>query len=218
MENVFENYDNQLWDEKELIIILNKDDMDIKKWKNRAKHSQNVSVFQLPEQATPGECQNFAVYKAKYHIIAKFDDDDYYSPYYLKGQIQAMNQTGAHIVGKRDCFYYMEGKRKLMITSFKKNSQNTNVDKVTDSSLMFRKEVFNTVQFSSDEVNYDSVFQRECVKKGFKIYSTDRYNYTVIRRADVNSHTWQISDREIKRFTEEVGKIEDYKSFVTKPL
>ncbi|WP_197046680.1 glycosyltransferase [Oceanobacillus salinisoli] len=216
IDAVFDNFTSQKWEEKELIIILNKDNMDIKLWKRRAKEFEKISVYQLPEDVTVGECQNFGVNKAKYPIIAKFDDDDYYSPYYLKGQVKALKNKGAHIVGKRDCFYYLEAKNALVKTTF--NKQNQFVNKVTDSSLMFRKEIFDHVQFPKHNKSFDRFFQEQCYKKGFKIYSTDRYNYTVVRRADKHTHTWQIPDEKLKRFSTNVKILNDYKSYVTKPL
>ncbi len=99
--------------EKELIIILNKDDMDIEMWKERSKGNENVSIYQLPEEKTLGECLNFGIEKARYNIVAKFDDDDYYSPYYLTEAMQIFLTTDAQVVGKGKAFMYFE-KEKLL--------------------------------------------------------------------------------------------------------
>jgi hypothetical protein len=69
MENVFENYENQDWEEKELIIILNRDDMDVNPWKERAKQSKSVTTYQLPEQLTLGACLNYGIKKSKYRLL-----------------------------------------------------------------------------------------------------------------------------------------------------
>lgn len=71
MDNVFENYSHQVFKKKELIIILNHDDMDLKQWIQKAKQYPNVFVYQLPSKKTVGECKNFAVKKAKYSYIGK---------------------------------------------------------------------------------------------------------------------------------------------------
>ncbi|RKD24597.1 hypothetical protein BEP19_09475 [Ammoniphilus oxalaticus] len=70
MENAFRNYESQDYREKELIIILNRDDMDRSVWEARARRSSNVTVFQLPESMTLGECLNFGVEQAKYPYVA----------------------------------------------------------------------------------------------------------------------------------------------------
>ncbi len=195
-------------DEKELIIILNKDDMDLAMWKKRASYYPNVSVFQLPEETSPGLCQNFAVHKAKYHIIAKFDDDDFYSPYYLKEQLHAFYNTGADIVGKRDCFYYLEGENKLVETTF--SQENLFVERVTDSSLMFRKEIFQTLQFPDLNRSYDNKFQQICLKNGFIIYSTSKY-ITPLLGDPTRRHILGVSPKRHKAYIFCRRKIDNYK-------
>eukprot|EP00130_Batrachochytrium_dendrobatidis_P008526 XP_006683401.1 hypothetical protein BATDEDRAFT_93161 [Batrachochytrium dendrobatidis JAM81] len=214
MDNVFSNFQNQLWKEKELIIILNKDDMDLKKWKKKASEYHNVYIFQLSEETTAGFCQNFGVQKANFNIIAKFDDDDYYSPYYLNEQMHAFQHTEADIVGKKDCYYYLEGEKKLVETTYKKENQF--VDRVTDSSLMFRKEILQSIQFPNKNRGYDNKFQQSCLRKGLRIYSTTKDNYTVVRRANKKTHSWGIADHTLKRLFSVVGKMDNYKDYVTK--
>ena len=101
--------------EKELIIILNKDDMDIEMWKERSRGNENVSIYQLPEEKTLGECLNFGIEKARYNIVAKFDDDDYYSPYYLTEAMRIFLTTDAQLIGKGKAFMYFEKEKLLTI-------------------------------------------------------------------------------------------------------
>ncbi|WP_197046679.1 glycosyltransferase [Oceanobacillus salinisoli] len=216
IDNVFRNFKQQLIKEKELIIVLNKDEMDLKKWKERGKKFKNVHVFKLPETVTSGEAHNFGAHKAKYDIVAKFDDDDYYSPYYLKGQIDILQKKDTDIIGKRDCYYYLEREKKLIKTPFK--MENQYVDRVMGSSLIFKKQILNTIEFPKLNKDIDSIFQKECRKHGYKIYSTDRENYVCVRRANKNSHTWKIKDSQLKNFCILVGKMDDYTSYVTKPV
>ncbi len=100
MNNIFENFSRQKWEEKELIIILNNDKMEISKWKEKALGYKNVTIYQLPQQKTLGNCLNFGIEKAKFDIVAKFDDDDYYSPYYLIEAMKIFKTTNAQLVGK----------------------------------------------------------------------------------------------------------------------
>ncbi|RLL46916.1 glycosyltransferase [Oceanobacillus piezotolerans] len=216
IDNVFDNYENQRFVEKELIIILNNDKMDINKWRVRAKNSNNVSVFQLPEETTVGECQNFGTNLAKYNIIAKFDDDDYYSPYYLEEQLKALENTNAAIVGKRDCYYYLEGSNTLLSTKF--NLENQFVDRVMDSSLMFRKDIISSIPFPKDNIYYDNRFQKLCRTNGLKIFSTRKENYVVVRRQDKKTHSWGIKDSILKDMCNNLGKMDNYKDYVTKPV
>ena len=48
MDNIFDNYERQTVKNKEMIIILNRDDMDFRKWRRRARKYHNVKVHKVP--------------------------------------------------------------------------------------------------------------------------------------------------------------------------
>lgn len=214
IDNVFTNFTQQTIKDKELIIILNKNSMDKKRWMDKAKQIENISIFQLPEDVSVGVCQNFAANLAKYDYIAKFDDDDYYSPYYLEEQLKALEKTKADIIGKRDCYYFLEGSQTLLETKF--NLENRFVEKVMDSSLMFRKEILSDIQFPDHNRSYDNMFQKLCRAKGYKIFSTSRNNYVINRRKDKATHTWQIRDRILIDMCRNLGKVSNVFEYVSK--
>src|SRR5690554_5914043 len=83
IDNIFENYDRQIIKDKELIIVLNKNRMNIDNYKSKAKTYSNVKILRIDEKISLGSCLNCAVKIAEYDLIAKFDDDDYYGPKYL---------------------------------------------------------------------------------------------------------------------------------------
>ncbi|OLO37205.1 hypothetical protein BTR23_13845 [Alkalihalophilus pseudofirmus] len=214
MDNVFDNYVRQVWEDKELIIILNKDDMDISEWKDRAKKYKNVSVYQLPEKLTLGECLNFGIEKSRFEHIAKFDDDDYYAPYYITQSMAAFKKSNASIVGKHTSFMYFENSKTLAICNPRKENKYTKF--IKGGTIMFKKEVYKKVKFIKAKVSTDLYFLRDCTKKGYKIYSTDRFNYTCVRRIDKSTHTQKSSDKSYLKQSVIVCKTDDYVSFVTK--
>src|SRR5690606_13701655 len=91
---VISNFKRQLYRNKELIIILNDDSMNLSHYRKRVRLYSNITVYRAPQMFTLGRCLNHAVRHTKYMFIAKFDDDDYYSPYYLSEQMRAVRQTG----------------------------------------------------------------------------------------------------------------------------
>lgn len=217
MDNVFQNYANQRLKNKELIIILNKDDMDIKKWKAKAKKYKNVFIYHLPEKMTVGQCKNFAVPKTNYSHIAKFDDDDYYAPRYLEFAWKAFRKNKqAAIVGKSSIYYYF--KRSMKLGLFSSNAEYQFVKWVADSTLVFKKEIFKHVQFSKMKVGSDQRFQMDCKKKGFYIYSTSRHDHTVIRSENPNNHTWKINDSDLLKTCTNIVHTNDFKPIVTSPV
>ncbi|PFI79772.1 glycosyltransferase [Bacillus cereus] len=115
MGDIFENYDKQDIEDKELIIVLNKDDIKEEIWELRASMSKNVYIYKLPEKNTLGECLNYGIQKAKHKLIAKFDDDDFYSKKYIRTSINFLNISKADIVGKRTTLIYFEQEHALVL-------------------------------------------------------------------------------------------------------
>ncbi|PLR78815.1 glycosyltransferase family 2 protein [Bacillus sp. V3-13] len=213
MENVFQNYENQVWKEKELIIILNRDDIYIGKWEKRAKFSQDVSVYQLPEESTLGECLNFGIEKARYDFIAKFDDDDYYSPNYLAKSMEAMNKTNADLVGKRTIYMYFEDEKILAI--HKPGKENKFVKQgLKGATLLFKKEITKKVLFPKLNLGEDTFFIRECIKNKFKVYSADKKNFVCLRTSKTGHHTWDTNNGILLKKSSIVCKTDDYKPFI----
>ncbi|MGF2617402.1 glycosyltransferase [Rossellomorea vietnamensis] len=213
MENVFENFSRQHSETKELIVILNKDSMNINDWLEKAESYRNVSIYQLPQNTTLGECLNFGIKLAKHPYIAKFDDDDYYSPYYLSQQIEALEKTDAAIVGKSTSFIYFEGSESLNL--FYPGFEDRYVTFIRGATLTFRKELWEECHFTNVNTGEDSEFLSYCLKKGYKIYATNRYNFVNNRRADANSHSITSIHNYVNHSTE-ICKTDDYRPLVTK--
>lgn len=214
INNVFKNYKQQSWKDKELIIILNKDSMDINRWIKKAKKYRNVQIYQLHEKAALGDCLNFGIMKSNYDIIAKFDDDDYYGSDYIKSSMDAFNNKDISIIGKSSVYIYFKNKKALIHVS---GNENAVTDTVAGATLMFRKEVFHQVQFEKVNRAEDYFFIEECKKKGFTVYSTDRYDFAVIRN-DAENHTWKIADNELIEWGETITYTDDYKPLVSKNI
>jgi cellulose synthase/poly-beta-1,6-N-acetylglucosamine synthase-like glycosyltransferase len=212
MENVFQNYENQVWKEKELIIILNKDDMEITKWEERAKQSQGVSVYQLPERTYLGQCLNYGIEKAKYDIIAKFDDDDYYAPNYLAQSMKALKEMNADIVGKATYYMYFEDSKSIAI--HRPGRENKFITKLKGATLLFKKQIMEKVRFPNKNLGEDAVFVKQCKNQGYILYSTDRCNYACLRASTSGHHTWGRSNEWLLERSYVLCETDDYKSLV----
>lgn len=213
MENVFNNYERQTWKEKELIIVLNKGDMDISQWEQRGKCASNVTVYSSKEEWTLGESLNYAIEKAKYPFIAKFDDDDDYAPNYLAKSMETLVKTNADVVGKQSVFMYFEKEKILVIQKPGKENQFVNQG-IKGATLLFKKEVFENVRFPALNLGEDTFFLRECARNRFKIFSTDKHNYVCLRKSNPAHHTWNINNDILLRKSRFVCITEDYKPFI----
>jgi len=195
-DKILSNYRDQTWKKKELIIVLNRDDMSLKKYREAVQGEHNIRVFRRPERLNLGSCLNYAIGKAKYGVIAKFDDDDYYAPRYISRSMKTLRQTKAHVVGKKTFYLYMRSKHILLKMNLHRENRFTH--HVAGATLFFRKRIFKKVRFATKlKSGSDSNFLRRCRKAGYKIYSGDRYNYVAIRRSNRKNHTWKIEDKKL---------------------
>ncbi|GAE25995.1 glycosyltransferase [Halalkalibacter wakoensis JCM 9140] len=194
MDNVFSNFRNQLYEQKELIVILNKDEMDIDLWQTKCLQDSNIKVFHLPEHQTLGECLNFGIQQANGDYIAKFDDDDFYSPYYLQEAKDTCERVNVPVVGKTSFLTYLHADKNL-IEVFPK-SENMYTRWIAGGTIFFKKEVSNLVTFPSVNQGEDTGFITSCIENGFPVFSASKYHYVLNRFQENHQHTWKLDNSE----------------------
>ncbi|SET61090.1 glycosyltransferase family 2 protein [Paenibacillus sp. NFR01] len=214
--NIIANYRTQQTGRKELIIILNKDSMNLERYRMRVRAYPEITVYKVPERTSLGQCLNCGIAKARYPLIAKFDDDDYYSPYYLKEQLQALKRTGSDIVGKHACLVYLEASRRLIIRS--PGEQHKPVVFLSGGTVLFRKAVTKQVLFPDRSVGEDVNFLRRCRRKGYRAFATSPYNYVYLRRKNKNGHTWKAEDSFYLEGSIPVAITRNYRSIADRKL
>ncbi|MCP8968354.1 glycosyltransferase [Ectobacillus ponti] len=222
MENVFANYTRQEYPDKEMIIVLNSDRMNIESWKAEAEKHQNVTVFRQPEQVTLGECYNFAIPRAKYAYVAKIDDDDYYSPYYLSEAVRGIAVSGADVIGKSTAFIYYA--RQQLLTLFREGVEFSYIQDEKEmfakfligATLLFRKDLFPDLSFKPTNIGEDTEFLRMCVQKGLRTYSTSRYNYAYIRYSNSGHHTSTLQEHKLLEKSRYIARTTHFHPVVTR--
>ncbi|MFC0330814.1 glycosyltransferase [Paenibacillus sepulcri] len=215
-DNILTNYRNQKYSNKELIIILNKNSMNLKHFRGRTRAYDNVSVYKVPERISLGQCLNCGIIKTRFPLIAKFDDDDYYSPYYLREQVHALSRTKSDIVGKHACLVYLEASRKLVIRSPIETSKF--LEFVQGGTILFKRKVLKNVRFADRSLGEDVNFLRSCKKKGYKIYATSPFNYVYMRRKNKSNHTWRASDHYYLNGSTPLAVTGDYRAIADRKI
>jgi len=214
MDNIFANYDRQEYEDKELIIILNNDRLNLGEWREKAKSYPNATVYQIDEKEPLGVCLNHGIEKARFDYISKFDDDNYYGLAFLEDLMNAFEYTDAAIVGKNAGYMYFERGDILALNGEDKEHCYTRY--VLGSAIIIKREVFDRVPWPTDRrQGSDSEFLRQSVENGFKIYSADRFNYVCVRRSSPELHTWKIKDEEQIAKCRIVDYTKDYITHVT---
>ncbi|ADU31083.1 glycosyltransferase [Evansella cellulosilytica] len=211
MENMIRNFLHQTWQKKELIIILNNDKMNLEQClKYVSQYQEKIKVYQLPEKTTLGSCINFAVSKARYNYIAKFDDDDFYSPFYLDEAMHAFRTTEALVVGKRTVYTYFINSQELGIHH--PGFEGKYVHSVRGATIVFNKRIYKNIQFPDLNRGEDGGFFLQCQKHGYKIFSTNKENFVCLRN-DISKQT-EKNDR-LKEGCISIIKTKNYEKLVT---
>lgn len=214
MENVILSYLRQNYHPKELIIVLNNNDMSVEEWQARVEGYPEINVLQVDERISLGECYNSAVKHTKFNYIAKFDDDDYYAPNYLTGEMVAFSYTYADIVGKSCRFIYFQNISTLAY--HEASPEFSYVPYVIGATMIIKKEVFQHIKFRDITIGEDSEFQKDCQAAGRQIFSVDRYNYVTIRHHSPEPHTNPLGDYEYLSYCIRTWKTRDYITPITR--
>ncbi|PFG27506.1 glycosyltransferase family 2 protein [Corynebacterium renale] len=142
-----------------------------------------------PAEASLGECLNELVAHAAGKIIAKFDDDDLYLPNYLTDQYLSMWDTGAKVVGKAANYIYFPTLNAIALR--RENRARMFTDFVAGATLMADRDILEQFPFAERTRGEDTDFLRRVAHAGVPIYSTDQFNFMVMRHDD---HTWNATD------------------------
>lgn len=196
MARLLDNYARQRWENKELIIVLNRESMSLRRYLQAAKPYRNVRVMRLPGACTLGDCLNAAAARARYPFVAKFDDDDYYGPDYLAEAMYTFEKTNADIVGKTSFFFYFPHRRLLLLRERPVRPYEA-TSRIAGATIMFRKQVLHTVRFGKRRQGSDVQFIRDCLRGGLSVISSSPYNFAAFRRSDRRSHTWKVTERKL---------------------
>jgi cellulose synthase/poly-beta-1,6-N-acetylglucosamine synthase-like glycosyltransferase len=215
INNIIRNFLRQRWPKKELIIIINRDDIPGWPYRAIAGMYRNIRVYRKKETTSLGSCLNFGVMKSKYSHIAKFDDDDYYAPLYLSEAMYLFRRKKVDVVGKRAHFLWLDGKKVLILRN--PNRQYQRVRILPGATLVFKKRVFRNVRFPNVNASEDDKFCKKCREKGYTIYSGGKYNFAALRRKHSRNHTWIISEKKLMSGNVKVIRnVKNYKRFVTR--
>lgn len=215
LKNILENYNRQLKKEKEMIIILHDNSMDREVWNKAVRKHGNIKVLQMDEKTSLGECLNYGAGRAAFDIIAKFDDDDYYGSRYLLDTIRVLSKKNVEVIGKATSYVYFKKDKVLALRNV--GHENRFVHHIDGSTIVFKKSVLEQVRFRDISRGEDKWFCKDCLQKGIRIYSTDRYNHVYMRHANPEDHTWTIQNDELMKWCKVVFKGDiDYDRFINR--
>ncbi|WP_226581171.1 glycosyltransferase [Halobacillus litoralis] len=216
LDNLYVNIQSQTYKNFEVVIVLNKDDMNIQKWKKHFKDlQQDVKVLQVDESVSLGNCLNEAIDHSSGEVIAKFDDDDYYAPNYLLDMLHSMEYSNADVVGKSAHYVYLES-QKMLIVKTMGGGEESYSDFVSGATLVFTRRLIDHLGgFADRSRGEDSDLLKRAKEEGYLTYSNDKFNFCLFRRANTSSHTWHVDEAELLRNAASHSYTSDYKTPIT---
>ncbi len=155
----------------------------------------NYLIQDFDKNCPLGTMLNELAYKCDGEVIAKIDDDDIYSKYYTESLVYDMINLEADFVGK-----YMENVRYGNHSLFSDSALSEifcTSDRMTGSSLFFKREILNHVQFLPVKLGEDFNFRKRSLQTGVNMKLTSGWGHIVNRGQNIN-HTWQIDEYEFE--------------------
>lgn len=208
IDHLLAQVNRQSYSDLELILVLHGIEItELDQVAISSKLRVPLKIIESEEGWKLGDCLNAGVQEASGTIIAKFDDDDFYGQNYIRDSVNALNWSGAAVVGKAATYVHL--KDLGIIVRKDRANEHKWFHRVSGATIVARRSVFDFCQFGGTNAGEDSAFLAAVVEKGFPIYSADRFNYMTVR---TTAHTWKIADEEIlAQSTAEVfGGIEDH--------
>ncbi len=141
-----------------------------------------------------GDCYNLLAGKAKGEVVAKIDDDDYYGEYYLSEQLAAMDYADADVVGKAAHYMYLESQDATVLRF--PETEHKYRPFVSGPTIVAKRQVVLENPFPPVLRGEDTGFLKKVSESGGRIFSTSRFGFMQVRKAD-STHTWDIDDLSI---------------------
>lgn len=198
IRRIIANYDRQRFFQKELIIILNGDPVEITDLVPESSMRQDIHVYYEPSHTSLGSCLNIGYKKARFHYIAKFDDDDYYGPEYLTEAYGVFQDKKCDVVCKSYIFYYLQQYKQLIVIP-RRIDGILQVGYGAGATICMSQETFEKVQYSDLKKGVDVDFFRKCGLRGVSVYSSSSRSFLCIRDEELANHTWKITSESLIR-------------------
>lgn len=180
MKNIIDNYNQQKFSNKELIIVIKSNNIERSQIVDSLIDFKNIFIYKVRDNEDLSQCFNYGISKSKKDYVALFDEYDYYGEHYLKDLINSFKYSKAGVVGKASIFEYIMNTSQMTINS--KNKEHSYSQKLFGTTLVIDKNIFlKGILFNKSENIYEQ-FLNDCKEKNIKIYSSDKYNYIKFKK------------------------------------
>lgn len=178
------NYANQLYQNKELLLILQGDWFCSSNADQTIKDLPNTKVFHVKPNFPLDECYSIGIDNATGCYCSPMKDNDLYGKNFISDLILSLFYTDADVIIKGVYFKYIEGINQLfMVREFKEHQyikQTQDLLIFQSAAALINMKIFQTIHFRKHNFCFNiAPFLKRCNEHGKKIYSSDKYNYVL---------------------------------------
>ena len=194
LEHAISSFSRQTHTNKKFLFVTNADSFD-RELTERMVAAIGGSCLHVHESAYLGDCLNEALGHVDTPYWAKFDDDDFYGEHHISDLMLTFEYTGAALAGRQSYYVRLSSSGRSWLRFPGREFQF--VDRVTGGSFVADSAKVRGLKFASVRQGTDTRFMERVIDSGERIFSASRFNYVMERRADPDSHTWRITERDI---------------------
>ncbi|WP_304544087.1 glycosyltransferase [Sulfurimonas microaerophilic] len=219
LENILKNFEQQKYQYKELIIVVNSTEEDFKELKVQVEKIKNIKVLYLPVDKKAASALNTAIEHAKGDYVFRFDDDDYYGEEYLSDVFRFLTIDDASIIGKFGSYIKIEEKNEVF---FRKNSSKSkelvsfNAESlplsdagISGATFGMKSELLKQCPFPEDSLRTADSAWLENLRANFptvRCMKSDFFQFTIGRTIGNHDHTWRGDIGNIVDITSSIDK------------
>ncbi|SDL05784.1 Glycosyltransferase involved in cell wall bisynthesis [Glycomyces sambucus] len=148
-----------------------------------------LTVVEVPGETVFGEALNRGFRAASGTHVAKFDDDDWYSPHHLADLLRAERYSGAALVGAHTELIHVEEYDRTVRKQFQDAEAFT--VHLSGGTLLMRREHFHALGgYRPVRTSEDRGLLQDVLAEGGGVYKIHPLGYVLSRRAA--GHTWDV--------------------------
>ena len=192
LEHAIGSVKSQTYPEVELVLVLHGEGFTRTDTELEELHGNPLVVVRVPSDVVYGDVLNRGVAASTGSLIAKMDDDDWYSPQHLWDLVRAMDYSGADLVGKAAEFVYLE-ELDITIRRMVEGSETYGNRNLASGTFLIKRTTLNTIGgWRRIRRTEDRGLIEDVVTAGGTIYRTFGHGYLLNRHGD--GHEWEVDD------------------------
>jgi hypothetical protein len=179
----------QTYPETELVLVLHGDTFTQTDQQLKETFNESLITIRVPGRAIYGEALNQGVAASTGSLVAKMDDDDWYSSYHLWDLVHTMAYSGAGLVGKAAEFVYLE-ELDVTIRRMVDGSETYGNRSLAGGTFLIKRSTLDTVGgWRRAPRHVDQALLDDLEALRIPWYRTSGHGYILNRRSQ--GHTWE---------------------------